>query len=54
MQAEFIIIGVLCFFTISTLYSSVGHAGASGYLAVMAMMAFPSQEIKAILRTDFG
>lgn len=46
MQTEFIIIGILSFFTIATLYSSVGHAGASGYLAVMALMAFPSQEIK--------
>ncbi|AFK05557.1 protein of unknown function DUF81 (plasmid) [Emticicia oligotrophica DSM 17448] len=47
MNLEFIIIGILCFFTIATLYSSVGHAGASGYLAVMALLAFPSQEIKA-------
>lgn len=47
MNIEFIIIGCVSFFSIATLYSSVGHAGASGYLAVMALMVFPSQEIKA-------
>lgn len=28
------------------LYSSVGHGGASGYLAVLALFAFPPEEIK--------
>ncbi len=35
-----------CFFIISVLYSSVGHAGASGYLAVMALLAFTPEAIK--------
>jgi uncharacterized protein len=29
-----------CFFLVAVLYSSVGHAGASGYIAVMALMGF--------------
>ena len=36
----------MCFFLIATLYSSVGHAGASGYLAVMTFMSFSSTIIK--------
>ncbi|MFN4145104.1 MAG: sulfite exporter TauE/SafE family protein [Runella sp.] len=47
MTFDLILLGCLLFFTIATLYSTVGHAGASGYLAVMALLAFPSQEIKA-------
>lgn len=35
MSAAFII---LCFFIVAALYASVGHGGASGYLAVMAIM----------------
>lgn len=33
-------------FLIAALYSSVGHAGASGYIAVMALMNLPGSEIK--------
>lgn len=36
----------LAFATIATLYSSVGHAGASGYLAVMALLSFNPVIIK--------
>jgi uncharacterized membrane protein YfcA len=32
---------------IATLYSSVGHAGASGYLAVMALLSFAPETIKS-------
>ncbi|MBL7890788.1 MAG: sulfite exporter TauE/SafE family protein [Bacteroidia bacterium] len=41
-----IIIPFFIFFLISTLYSSVGHAGASGYLAVMALLSFSPESIK--------
>lgn len=34
------------FFLIAALYSSVGHAGASGYLAIMALLSFAPDEIK--------
>jgi uncharacterized membrane protein YfcA len=33
---------------IAFLYSSVGHAGASGYIAVMALCSIPSQEIRPV------
>ena len=35
---EFVLI-ILALFTVAILYSSVGHGGASGYLAVMALLA---------------
>lgn len=34
------------FALIATLYSSVGHAGASGYLAIMALLSFQPEIIK--------
>src|SRR5215213_1660128 len=35
----FEILIILAVFTVAVLYSSVGHGGASGYLAVMALLA---------------
>ncbi len=40
------LIALVIFFVISGLYSSVGHAGASGYLAVMALLSFAPDTIK--------
>lgn len=40
------LIALPIFFLIAALYSSVGHAGASGYLAVMALLAFAPETIK--------
>lgn len=40
------ILALVLFFLIATLYSSVGHAGASGYLAVMALLSFAPETIK--------
>lgn len=37
MTPEFIAILTLGVFGVALLYSSVGHAGASGYIAVMAL-----------------
>ncbi len=34
------------FFLIALLYSTVGHAGASGYLATMALLSFPPAVMK--------
>lgn len=34
-------------FAIAALYSSVGHGGASGYLAVLALFSFPREESAA-------
>ena len=36
----------LYFFFIALLYSTVGHAGASGYLATMALLSFPPAVMK--------
>ncbi len=35
-------------FVAATLYSSVGHGGASGYLAAMAMFSMTPLEIKPV------
>jgi hypothetical protein len=35
-----------CFFVAALLYASVGHAGASGYLAVMALFGVASETMK--------
>jgi uncharacterized membrane protein YfcA len=40
------LLALLLFFLIAVLYSSVGHAGASGYLAVMALLSFAPETIK--------
>jgi uncharacterized protein len=45
MTQELLLI-LACLFLISATYSSVGHAGASGYLAVFVFWAFSPQEIK--------
>ena len=42
---EMIFIG-LCFFFIAMLYSTVGHGGASGYLATMVLLAFSPDVMK--------
>ena len=36
----------ISFFFIALLYSTVGHAGASGYLATMALLSFPPAVMK--------
>jgi uncharacterized protein len=46
MENQFIPLAALAFLLIAFLYSSVGHAGASGYLAIMALFSFPVETIK--------
>jgi uncharacterized protein len=46
MSATDILLTCFLFFTIAVLYSSVGHAGASGYLAIMALLSFAPESIK--------
>ena len=36
----------LIFFVVAILYSSVGHAGASGYLAAMALLSFAPEQMR--------
>lgn len=38
---------LIIFFVVALLYSSVGHAGASGYLAIMAWFSFLPETIKS-------
>src|SRR5687767_3514757 len=46
MDFSFIILTFSLLLLIAFLYSSVGHAGASGYLAVLALLSFPLESIK--------
>lgn len=41
-----LVLAPILFFLMAVLYSSVGHAGASGYLAVMALMGFVPEVIR--------
>lgn len=45
LQDQIMLLSLL-FFTIAMLYSSIGHAGASGYLAVMALLSIAPETIK--------
>ena len=45
METWFLPLGILL---IAFLYSSVGHAGASGYIAVMALCALPVEQIRPL------
>lgn len=46
MTIEFLVFLSLAMFCIAFLYSSVGHAGASGYIAVMTLFSLAPAEIK--------
>lgn len=46
MTAELTVLIFSLFFLVALLYSSVGHAGATGYLAIMALLSFPVDGIK--------
>lgn len=37
---------IIGFFAVSLLYSTVGHGGASGYLAVMSLLSVPAAELR--------
>jgi uncharacterized protein len=44
MQTEYLL--AIIFLLVATLYSSVGHAGASGYLAAMALLSFAPEQMR--------
>ncbi|HEY0562650.1 MAG TPA: sulfite exporter TauE/SafE family protein [Methylophilus sp.] len=46
MGIELLVVFFVAVFIIATLYSSVGHAGASGYIAVMSLLSFAPEVIK--------
>jgi uncharacterized membrane protein YfcA len=47
MELSVPVIILICslFFLVAFLYSTVGHGGASGYLAVLSLFAFPTDEM---------
>lgn len=51
MTAEYLPLLTLGIFIVAVLYSSVGHAGASGYIAVMSLLSVAPAEIKPIALT---
>ena len=48
MAVETLVMLTAGVFVIALLYSSVGHAGASGYIAVMSLLSLAPAEIKPI------
>lgn len=46
MTIDYLVLAGILFTIIAALYSSVGHAGASGYLAIMALLSFAPETIK--------
>jgi len=46
MTTDTILLAAFLFLIIAILYSSVGHAGSSGYLAIMALLSFVPETIK--------
>jgi len=46
LTVEFLYLLTLAVFLIAMLYSSVGHAGASGYIAVMSLLSLAPEVIK--------
>jgi uncharacterized protein len=43
---EIALLAAVLFFVVASLYSSVGHAGASGYLAAMALLGFAPETMR--------
>lgn len=46
MSNDLLLLSFFLFALVACLYASVGHAGASGYLAIMALLNFTPEEIK--------
>ena len=46
MTPEILLLFIAGVFIIAVLYSSVGHAGASGYIAIMSLLSFAPSVIK--------
>ena len=51
MTPELLLTLASAVFVVAVLYSSVGHAGASGYIAVMSLLSLAPAEIKPIALT---
>ena len=44
MQVDLVLAAL--FFVVAIIYSSVGHAGASGYIAAMALLGFAPEQVR--------
>ena len=51
MDASFIALLAVAFLAVAALYSTVGHAGASGYLAIMILLAVPVEMLRPVALT---
>ena len=51
METQQLIILCAAFFVVATLYTTVGHAGASGYLAVMALVGLAPESMRPMALT---
>src|SRR5687768_3591144 len=51
MTPETLTLLAAAIFVVAFLYSSVGHAGASGYIAVMSLFSLAPQSIKPVALT---
>ncbi len=51
MELGYIVLVAALFLTLATLYSSVGHAGASGYLAAMVLVGVPVDIMRPVALT---
>jgi len=51
METQQLIILCATFFVVATLYTTVGHAGASGYLAVMALVGLAPESMRPMALT---
>lgn len=45
-MTEVELLAALLFFAVAALYSSIGHAGASGYIAAMALLGFAPEQLR--------
>ena len=51
LDMRLVFLGTIFFFALAALYSSVGHGGASGYLAVMALFEVPMELMRPVALT---
>ena len=55
LGVRLVLLVTVFFFALAALYSSVGHGGASGYLAVMALFEAPMELMRPVaLRRSWG
>ena len=51
LDMRLVLLVTILFFALAALYSSVGHGGAPGYLAVMALFEVPMELMRPVALT---